>query len=737
MRANKLISFVSIISYFLFPEGYAKEVENVKISPTTVIATRAEKSVFETAGSDSVTTASEIEQLGAGNLGQSLKYEPGVSVPFDSSGTDAYVPYLENGEKSVRIRGIGGNRISIRLDGIRQPEDFSSAGGSSPVGGPGRIFFDPALLSQIEIFKTASSSLYGSDAMGGTIQGQTLGPSTLLGQELSGEYFRNSFSVNSVNHGIHNRLIAAQGEGTFSHSIVHSFREGSERKVKGSVSRNPLDFQSHAILYKGRFSSLNWFSEGTIDVYSQETKSVLDTIAGDFNKSVTHESSRNRDRFSVMAELSEGTDLLFADTLSIMIYSQESSQKSTNTQYRVRNDEIWYRDINYDTMIHGLNFQANKSFDTTWGTNALRYGFETSLSDVSSGYFLTKQLSDGSQIYEDRIGMAPADAFRHGMFIIDEMTIGEKNSWVLTPSLRFQHYKVDPRENAAFLKRASSKGFVAVEYENTIAAAPGLSLLHNLTPDLNVYTSYNHGVRNPSIGELNGYFEHLVSDSNFIIVPNPDLGEETSDSYELGIQFKGESSDFHLAAFQNNYDGFIDLQTVSGPVLNILSNANIGKARIQGVEFSANFLSDQTLTETGSILTGFSACWIEGEEVNSGDPLNTIDPFKGSAYVAFTDESQSWGTKLAFTYRGDKDLSDISQSYGMPMPIDQSAVLDLTGWLKLNDHWEIRGGLFNLTNEHYFLWSDSSRAGGHAGVSHFDHMAQPGVNGFITLTANF
>ena len=77
-------------------------------------------------------------------------------------------------------------------------------------------------------------------------------------------------------------------------------------------------------------------------------------------------------------------------------------------------------------MIHGLNFQANKSFDTTWGTNALRYGFETSLSDVSSGYFLTKQLSDGSQIYEDRIGMAPADAFRHGMFIIDEMTIGEK-----------------------------------------------------------------------------------------------------------------------------------------------------------------------------------------------------------------------------------------------------------------------------------------------------------------------
>ena len=154
MRAYKLISFVSIISYFLFAEGYAKEVENVKISPTTVIATRAEKSVFETAGSDYVTTASEIEQLGAGNLGQSLQYEPGVSVPFDSSGTDAYVPYLENGEKSVRIRGIGGNPISIRLDGIRQPEDFSSAGGSSPVGGPGRIFFDPALLSQIEIFKT-------------------------------------------------------------------------------------------------------------------------------------------------------------------------------------------------------------------------------------------------------------------------------------------------------------------------------------------------------------------------------------------------------------------------------------------------------------------------------------------------------------------------------------------------------------------------------------------------------
>ena len=95
MRAYKLISFVSIISYFLFAEGYAKEVENVKISPTTVIATRAEKSVFETAGSDSVTTAS-IEQLGAGNLGQSLQYEPGVSY-IDSSELMPTFP-LENGE---------------------------------------------------------------------------------------------------------------------------------------------------------------------------------------------------------------------------------------------------------------------------------------------------------------------------------------------------------------------------------------------------------------------------------------------------------------------------------------------------------------------------------------------------------------------------------------------------------------------------------------------------------------
>ena len=160
--------------------------EHPELQPMAVTATRSEKPILRTAGSSSVITSQDIDDSGALNIGDVLKYEPGVSIPFDFSGADALVPYLSTGEKAINIRGMEGNRVSINIDGVRQPQEFLTAGG---MAGAGRIYFDPATLSQIELFKSANSSLYGTNAMGGVISGRTVSPREFLGKDLIGIKF--------------------------------------------------------------------------------------------------------------------------------------------------------------------------------------------------------------------------------------------------------------------------------------------------------------------------------------------------------------------------------------------------------------------------------------------------------------------------------------------------------------------------------------------------------------------
>ena len=72
------------------------------------------------------------------------------------------------------------------MDGIPQPDDYVTRTflGS---GGPGRIYFDPAVFSGIDLLKVGSA---GSGALAGSLAGQTESPFTLLGEDLVGTALR-------------------------------------------------------------------------------------------------------------------------------------------------------------------------------------------------------------------------------------------------------------------------------------------------------------------------------------------------------------------------------------------------------------------------------------------------------------------------------------------------------------------------------------------------------------------
>jgi hemoglobin/transferrin/lactoferrin receptor protein len=103
-------------------------------------------------------------------------------------------------------------------------------------------------------------------------------------------------------------------------------------------------------------------------------------------------------------------------------------------------------------------------------------------------------------------------------------------------------------------------------------------------------------------------------------------------------------------------------------------------------------------------------------------------------YLGYDYSDEKWGFELAGTYVSAKSSSDIS---GDLTPTDDYFLLDLTGYYQLSDNLTFRGGVKNILDQEYLLWSRSNRGAGHAGGASSSRDTQPGINGFLSLELSF
>jgi iron complex outermembrane receptor protein len=124
-------------------EGYVAE--------RSASGTKTDTPIVEIPQSISVITADQIQAQGVQNLGQALRYTPGVlSETFGAvSQFDVY----------TQVRGF---RPSLYQDGMRLPYGVDSTGFASAI-------VDPYGLERIEVLKGPSSGLYGQNSPGGLI----------------------------------------------------------------------------------------------------------------------------------------------------------------------------------------------------------------------------------------------------------------------------------------------------------------------------------------------------------------------------------------------------------------------------------------------------------------------------------------------------------------------------------------------------------------------------------------
>ena len=198
-----------------------------RITPMTRVA--ATVTVVDEARIDA-TLASDIREL--------VRYEPGLVVRNDP---------FRFGLDTISIRGLGGNRVAVEIDGI-------PAAGGFAVGSyadSGRAFLDTAFVHRVEFLRGPASSLYGSEAIGGIVAMSTLTPRHLL-QDTAGDGLglRTQAGYDTQDAGWHAAALLAGQAGPGDWLLGYVRREGHEVDTAADVEPDPRNSRSDAVLAK-------------------------------------------------------------------------------------------------------------------------------------------------------------------------------------------------------------------------------------------------------------------------------------------------------------------------------------------------------------------------------------------------------------------------------------------------------------------------------------------------------
>jgi hemoglobin/transferrin/lactoferrin receptor protein len=701
------------------------------LGAVVVSATRSERPLLETPATVTVIDSEEIARRLHQDIKDLVRYEPGISVGNDPT---------RFGLGGFTIRGIGGNRVLIEVDGVPVSDAFAIGSFSNA----GRDFVDPELLERVEILRGAASALYGSDAIGGVVSFTTRDPQGFLSDG------RKSASVaklgyNQADASTVGTAIVAAGSARSAGLVAYTRREGHETDNQDGVpaqdssrsAPNPVDYASESVLAKATF--LRGEHELRLTVDAQRGHDEIDVISSRTTTGATAvtdlDGDDRRERTRLAVEWRFPAALGF-DAGRLNLYSQKSEttqdtdERRTSAGTPLRRE----REFRFEQDLLGLELVLSKSWRGSAADHRLVAGFEYERAD-------TLQQRDGLQTNLNTGAQTPAippDVFpvrdfppsvttEAGVFAQDEIELA--NGLVLIPGVRFDRYALDPDENDPVFV-ADNPGVTPSGVTET-NVSPKLGFLTPLGADWRAFGQYARGFRAPPYNDVNIGFTNLMF--GYTALPNPALKPETSDNFELGLRYRAGGTGVELALFHNRYDDFIESLAPLGmnPDTGLLEfqSINLSKVTIEGVELRA----EHAFESVDGLRFLAAAAWTRGDDETSGQPLDSVDPPEAVVGLDYAAPSQRWGVELAVTGVKRKDRVDTS---GTPQFVPPGyATVDLMTWCRLTPAASLHVGLFNLADRTYWEWADVR--GRPANDPAIERYTRPGLNGSIALRVEF
>jgi hemoglobin/transferrin/lactoferrin receptor protein len=711
-------------------QPFSGEDEPTYLGEITVTATRSVQQVDEVPATVSVVTEQEIEDNLVDDIKDLVRWEPGVEVPtsparfgaaFGSTGRD--------GNSGFNIRGLEGNRVLIQTDGVRVPDAYTF--GPSLYGRGD--FVDLDLLSRVEIVRGPTSALYGSDGLAGAVSFVTRDPEEFLS---NGRDFglRARTAYASANDQWSNGLILAGRTGRFSGLLSYTRRDGHEQEnqgdndVIGSLrdTANPQEVGSNAYMARGVYQvndqhrlRLTWDHldrEVSSDILSGVTAATLDILGTD---------TTDRDRVAADWIFEDGTGLI--QGAQITTYWQDASVRQFTFEDRNPAADRT-RDNTFDNEVFG----ASAQFDSVVSLGSVEHRFTW-----GADYSMTRQEGIRTGTVPPFGETFPNRAFPNtdyalaGAFVQDEIALMGGNL-TLFPAVRLDWYDLSPEVDALYAYPA--------EGSSDSQISPKVGAMWWFTDHLGLFANIAMGFKAPAPSQVNNGFSNLAF--GYVSLPNPDLKPETSRTLEVGLRFRdfvdgaGGRWSAGITVYHGEYDDFILQEVVSGSYTPIdpavFQFINVDAATVSGIEARAH-----GRWESGWGVN-MALSFQNGEQERAGVALDlpTANPIKFVGGASYDDPAGRFGGQLIATIAGDMDTDGMGLACGTScFGGGRTQVLDATAYWNVTEAVALRAGVFNLTDETWWNWSDVRGVDRLSSV--LDAYSQPGRNFAVSLTYRY
>lgn len=438
--------------------------------------------------------------------------------------------------KEVWIQGLDSDRVLVLIDGERVSASTGSTIDLSQLS--------IANIQQVEIIKGASSALHGSSAMGGVINIITKEPESGFHGKLlssSGSYGnKNPDGVDISRTHLRGELSYRGENWSLMGDIDDRNTDGFIIEENGFTLRGEEGYKRNGALSVGYLpddDSTYWFRYRRY----REDLSLKTRVPG--RGYIDRQEIVDNERFS----FSSDTHINDTHQLLFKIYQETFIDETVGSTGVDRYAEIG---------VQGTEIQHN--------------GYFSENTILTSGFVINKdtleQLRGG---LEEVPGTVSRDA-KEVYFQLDTW-LGE--NWEILPGLRYEKDNVFGSHTAPKISALYSK-----EHSD------GSSRLR---------MSYGNGYRVPNLKERFYVFDH--SHLGYMVLVNPDLEPESSNSIQLGYEFQ-HNNDWRseINFFYNDIDDLIQTPlshytNIGGQPVAVYQYNNVGKALTQGLEVDSEF----------------------------------------------------------------------------------------------------------------------------------------------------
>lgn len=646
------------------------------------------------------------------------------------------VQMSQQGGGSPTLRGFEASRILLVIDGVRMNNLIYRSGHLQDI-----IKTDVNLLDRVEILYGPSSTIYGSDALGGVIHLST--KKTLFATTDKNEMHVSFLSkYASANNGITNHLDFNYGSSRFASLTSVSFCQFGD--LRGGRNQNPF--------YKGSYGERPYYVESSngvdsimknddqylqvgtaynqIDFVQKFSFKQNENILHDLN--IQYSTTTDVPRYDRLTDLSSDGNLKYAE----WYYGPQTrlmAAYSMNNKNDNRWMQLYHLGISYQTLQESRH---NRSYKSTTLNNRIEkvsvfgfdlygqhqgekgkwlFGLDGQLNELTSKANKLNVINGTVSPLDTRYPDGDNSMNYFGFYVSNHYNVNSTTT--ISEGVRFGYSSL--RSTLIDTALLFNLPYTNIEQQTPVYSA-SFGIIHRPSDTKKMSFTIATGFRVPNVDDLSKIFG---SSAGRVIVPNKELKSEQTINYEIGFTKSfGNNTTLenylYYTAIRNItvVDKFIfngkDSILYDGELSQVLANQNKKQGYIYGL--SSNFTT--VLDNQFSIQCGLNYTYgrLKTDSVNI--PLDHIPPFM--ARLALNYKSDKFKAVFYSNYNGAKDLKDYllngedNEQYATPEGMPAWITLNLSASYRIYKNIDLNIAIENMLDTQYRVFASGMNAAG-------------------------